>query len=150
IRAAVVPDHDVALAPRVAVLTLGLDAGELVDERVTLRRLEALDPQDLARIEIERLASGLGMGADDRMEDRLPVAVLGVEQRGRLATSSVGEGADSALELLLEPLRQRIVGRVHAREQGVAAPARNGQRVELRGLERLLIVRAVGVPSLGA
>ena len=87
VRAAVVPDDDVADAPLVAVLGVRLDhaLGELVDDRVALGWLQALDAQDLARIEVQRLAPGLGMRADDRMQDRLPVAIRLVQQRRRLA-----------------------------------------------------------------
>src|SRR5262249_59102098 len=69
IRAAVVPDHDVALTPLMAVLPRGLDhvAGELVDERVALRRLEPLAPENLARIEVHRLTSRLRPLAADRL-----------------------------------------------------------------------------------
>src|SRR5205814_8687186 len=58
VRTAVVPDDDVALAPPVTVLALGLDhaLGQLVDQRVALLRLEPLDAKDLPRIEIEPLA----------------------------------------------------------------------------------------------
>src|ERR1700694_4867850 len=65
IRAAVVPDDDVALAPAVAVLPLRLDhaVGQLVDERVALVGLESLDLQNLAGIEVERLAPGLRVRA---------------------------------------------------------------------------------------
>src|SRR5690348_9326992 len=111
IRAAIVPDDDVALAPPVAVLAVGLDhvPGQLLDQRVALPLLETLDPEDLAGIEVERLAPGLGVGADDRMEDRLPVAVLRVEQRRRLPAAAIGERPVPPVETLLEPLRQRLV-----------------------------------------
>src|SRR2546422_10383327 len=115
IGAAVVPDDDVTLAPCVAVATVGLDhvAGQLLDQRVALLVVEALDSQDLAGIEVERLAPGLGMGADDRaddrMEDRRPVAVLLVEQCRRLSSAAVGEDPDPTVESLLEPLRERLV-----------------------------------------
>src|SRR5262245_13351911 len=58
VRAAVVPDHDVALRPPMAILAARLDHVplQLVDQRVTLRLLESLDPEDLAGIEVERLA----------------------------------------------------------------------------------------------
>src|SRR5207249_11941454 len=95
VRAAVVPDDDVALAPLVAVLGVGLDHAfrQLRDDRVALLLVHALDPQDLARFDVERRAPSLGMSADDAMEHRLPVAVLLVEQRGLLPTPAVGEGA---------------------------------------------------------
>src|SRR2546428_9657806 len=69
VRAAVVPDDDVALAPAVAVLPVGMDhaLGELLDERVALGRREPVDGQDLARIEGKAGAPGLRMHAPDRM-----------------------------------------------------------------------------------
>src|SRR5206468_3446271 len=67
-----------------------------------------------------------------------------------LALATVGEGPDPSVEPLLETLGQSLVPRVHAGEQRVAAAARDGQGIELGRLERLLVVRAVGVPSLGA
>ena len=90
------------------------------------------------------------MDADDRVEDGLPVAVLLVEERHRLAPAAVGEGAQPALEPLPQAWRQRVVRRVHAGEERVAAPARHRERVELGRLERLRVVGAVGVPALGA
>src|ERR1700693_176599 len=83
VRAAVVPDDDVALAPSVAVLGAGLDhaAGQLLDHLVALALFESLDAQDLAGIEVESFAPRFGMRADDRMEDGRPVAVLRVQQR---------------------------------------------------------------------
>src|SRR5262249_45992443 len=133
VRAAVVPDHDVALAPRVAILGVGLDhpARQLVYHRVALALGQALDPYDLAGIVVETLAAGLGMGADDRMEDRLPVTVFLVEQRGGLPPAAVGEGPLASVEELLQAPRQRLVRRVHTREERVAAGARHGQRIEL-------------------
>jgi hypothetical protein len=38
------------------------------------------------------------MRADDRMEDRRPVAILGIEQRRGLPPAAIGEGAPPALE----------------------------------------------------
>src|SRR5207237_7932805 len=78
IRAAVVPDDDVALAPAVAVLALRLDhaLGQLVDERVALVGLESLDCQNLAGIEVERLAPGLRMRADCRLGGARSVPLL--------------------------------------------------------------------------
>src|SRR5579863_3792728 len=91
--AAVVPDDDVALPPLVAVLPLGLDhvAGELLEQRIAFLRLQPLDPEDLAGVEIERFAPGFGMRAQDRVADRRPVAVFLVEQLGRLAPPAIGE-----------------------------------------------------------
>src|SRR6185369_11513441 len=137
IRAAIVPDDDVARAPAVAILTLGLDhePGQLVDQRVALLFLEALDAEDLARIEVQPLAPGLRMDADDRMEDGRPIAVLLIEEGRRLPASAIREGALPSLEAHLDPGRQGFVGRVHAGEERVAAPARDGESIELGRLE---------------
>src|SRR5437763_13612467 len=54
VRAPVVPDDDVALAPSVTVLALGLDhvPGQLLDQRVALPLLEPLAPQALTGIAV--------------------------------------------------------------------------------------------------
>src|SRR3989475_11331026 len=95
VRAAVVPDDDVALAPLVAVLAARLDhvAGQLVDQLVALPRLHALDAQDLARIEVEALAPRLRMRADDRVQDGRPVTVLFVGEGGAVVVAPGGGGA---------------------------------------------------------
>src|SRR5687767_11373614 len=62
IGAAIVPDDDVALAPLVAILARRLHHhhAELLDNRVALRLVEALDAQDLAVVVVEERAPGLG------------------------------------------------------------------------------------------
>src|SRR5204863_8095062 len=111
IRAAVVPDDDVALPPAVTVFALRLDHAlrQLVDHRVALVLVDSLDPQDLAGIEVEAFAPGLRVRADDRVEDGCPVAVLGIEQRLRLPAAAVREGADASLETLFQSRRERVV-----------------------------------------
>src|SRR5262249_49221950 len=68
--APVVPDDDVASAPRVAVLAIRLDhpLGELVDDRVALLFGESFDAEDLARIEVQGFTTGLGVRAEDWMK----------------------------------------------------------------------------------
>src|SRR6266536_2173131 len=152
VRAAVVPDDDVAFAPAVAVFALGLNhaLGELIDQRVALRLLQALDAEDLALIEVQSLASGFGMVADDGMEDGGPVAVLLVEEGRRFPAAAIGEGAPPPFEPRPDAWRQGLVCRVHAGEERVAAPTWHRHGIELGRLERLLVVRAVRVPSLRA
>ena len=55
IGAAIVPDHDVADAPLVAIFAIRLDhvACQFVDQIITLLRRNARDRFDLARIEIQ-------------------------------------------------------------------------------------------------
>src|SRR5262249_49889256 len=93
-------DHDVAAAPVVPVLALGLDhpRRQLLNQVVALLRVQPLDAEDLARIEIEALAPRLRMHANDGMEDGPPVPVGLVEERSGLAAPPVGERAQAPLE----------------------------------------------------
>src|SRR5207253_10260778 len=61
IRAAVVPDHDVALMPDVMVFGVGHNHAlfQLGDQRVAFLIVDADEVADLAGIEVERLAAGL-------------------------------------------------------------------------------------------
>src|SRR5436853_2693943 len=96
IGAAIVPDHDVALFPFVMVLGVGGDHALLQfgDQRVALFALDADKIDDLAGIEIQGFAASLGMDADDRVIDRLPILVLGVQEARLAAAPAIGEGAD--------------------------------------------------------
>src|SRR6266542_1281027 len=136
----------------VRVFPLGLNhaPGELIDQRVALRLLQALDAEDLARIEVQSLTPGFGMGADDGMEDGGPVAVLLVEEGRRFPAAAIGEGALPPFEPRPDAWRQGLVCRVHAGEERVAAPTWHRHGIELGRLEGLLVVWAVRVPSLRA
>ena len=81
-RAAVVPQHQVADAPLVAVIAIGRFriARQLRDQGVAFGRLEALDRHDLAGIEIDRLAPGFRMDADQRVNGGGADAVLLLEK----------------------------------------------------------------------
>ena len=149
IRAAVVPDHDVALAPLVAILGRRLDhvGAQFLDDRVALRLFEAFDAQDLSVVVVERRASGLGMRANERMSDRRYVTVFFVQQAVLLPAAAVLERAVFAFEAALEVLRKRLVRCVSAREKSVPTPARDGDRVKLRCLVCDLLVRAVSVKA---
>src|SRR5262249_61383875 len=111
---------------------------------------QPFDAQDLARIEVERLAPGFRVYADDRMKDRLPITVLGVEQSGRFPATTIRKGTESPFEPLLQLRRQGVVGGVHAREERVAAATGNRERVQLGGFEGHDVIRAIGVPAFGA
>src|SRR5215216_4831982 len=69
IRATVVPDDDVALAPVVTILTRRLDhvGVHLLDDRIALGGIDSEDIEDLALIVIEQRASGFGMLTDERV-----------------------------------------------------------------------------------
>ena len=73
-RTAIVPDHDVAHRPLVAVLRRRRHhvIGELPDQRVAFAVAQALDAQDVGGVGVERLAAGLFVEAHDRMHRRRP------------------------------------------------------------------------------
>src|SRR5713101_3088611 len=94
VRAAVVPDHDVALSPRVTVRGIGPDhaVGQLFDDLVALALFETFDAPGLAGMEVGALPAGLRTRADDRVEDGGPGAVPVGRQRGRFPAGAGGEG----------------------------------------------------------
>ena len=55
IRAAIVPDDDISLAPLVAILAGRLNhvGSHLLDDRIALLLLESFDTQDLALVKVE-------------------------------------------------------------------------------------------------
>src|SRR5262249_18035844 len=120
------------------------------DQRVTFLILDTDEVTNLARVEVERLPAGLRMGTDYRMEHRLPVLVLDIEQLRLAAPAAIGESADNAVEPLFQSSRQCVKGAVGSGEERVAAAAGYRQRVELRRLKWSLVVGPVGVPALGA
>src|SRR4051812_20776440 len=69
VRAAVVPDHDVAFAPLMTVLRrrVGHERSQFVDDRVALSGVDAFDAQDFVLVEIKQLAAGLSMLLDQGM-----------------------------------------------------------------------------------
>ena len=123
---------------------------EFRDQLIAFGALDADKIDDLAGIEIQGFAAGFRVHPDDRVIDRLPILVLRVEEARLAAPPAIGEGADDAVEPVFEALRQGVIGGVGIGEHRVAAAARHRQRVELRRLERRLVVGAVGVPALGA
>ena len=114
IRAPVVPDDDVSLSPDVVVFGIGGDHPFLQfrDQLVTLTLFDPDKADDLARIEVERFAAGFRMRANDRVVNRGPVLVLGVQQFRLPSPSAIGEGADHPVQPIPEPLRQSVVGRI--------------------------------------
>src|SRR5258705_993887 len=90
------------------------------------------------------------MCGDEEREGGRRVAVLRVEEGSALPPAAIGEGAPASLEPAPESFRERVVGRVHAGEEGVAPLTGDGERVELGGLEGRVVVGAVLTPALGA
>src|SRR5581483_10825527 len=124
---AVIPEHDVARAPamRPDILWPAGTSPELVEERLRLRKLEAGDIGVAAAAEIEIAPPGVGMDAHQRMDRprRRPGIVACGEARAHIAAAVVGAimfDAETG-DTFLERRGQRLVGRIHAAEAGVAA-----------------------------
>ena len=99
--APVVPDHDIADPPAMNVAGIRRDhpLGEILDHVVAMRLFEPFDGEDLAGIEIQRLAPSLAMNLDHRVQRRRPVAVFRVQQRLRiLVAAAICEGAVASLQ----------------------------------------------------
>ena len=152
VRAAIVPDDDIASAPLVAVLVgrLRHESCHLVDDGRALGFFKTFDAEDLVLVEIEQLASGLDMRADDLVAGGLRVAVFRIQQEIGFLAPAVLEQAVSSFEAVFQALRKLLVGRVCAGEMRVAALARDGDGVELGRFVRNFFVRAVSVKAFGA
>jgi hypothetical protein len=152
-RAAIVPDHDVADLPFVAVLRRRRRhvVGEFGDQRFALGLRQALDAHDVIGIGVQRDAARFLVAPHDRMHGGRAVAVLGIEQVvAAPAAAAIDVLGLQPLQALLQALRQRFVGLVHRGEQGVAAIGRDLYAVELRGLADLGVPRRIGVPAAAA
>src|SRR5262245_5379445 len=148
--AAVVPEGDGALLPAEAALELRRlhVAEEELEHGVALRPLELDDARGEAAVHEEGLAAGNGMGADHRVlclgEDA--ALVLHAVAAAVHVLALVERGA--VLEEALRRLGQRLVGRVHAREERVAAHRGQLVHVEDAAHGRLGIAGDVRVPHL--
>src|SRR5688572_12445763 len=152
-RTAVVPHHQVADTPVMAIHVLGPD-----------RHLEELGEQDPALVDPEALDPP-GMGAD---VDVLPaIPRIGAHQgmpHGRIVAAHLRADAwvdqaareaeavddDPAVDLPAEILRQRVVGHPHADELGLAALGRDDAGGERRRVRGHGLEGAVAVPELVA
>src|SRR5262245_54975720 len=117
--AAVVPEGDGALLPAEAALELRRlhVAEEKLEHSIALRPLELHDTRGEAAVHEEGLAAGDGMGADDwvlRLGKDAALVLHAVAAAVHVLTL-VERGA--VLEEALHRLGQRLVGRVHAREE---------------------------------
>src|SRR5688500_6310171 len=130
IRAAIVPDDDVALLPFVAVLAgrLHHHRAELFEDCIGLGVVEAFYAEDLPVIVVQQRAPGLGVLLDEPVAHRLLVSVFLVQEHVLRPAAAVFEEAVAAFQPLLQAGRKRVVRRVAAREQRIAAVARNRER----------------------
>ena len=172
----IVPDDDVAAAPAIAEDVLGprrLDA-EPMEQLDRLAVGHAVDPDRHLVIEIERLAAGDRMGPHHRVpligQRRLrrsrraghrlflpaqraqPVDAISLRRclRGiggvEMLLLLVAVDGPAAGQPALLALRQRLVGRVHVGEQGLAAFLRHVDGIEQRGDRRLALEGVIGMP----
>ena len=154
-RAAVVPDHQVALAPLVAVdeLAAGGVLDQLAQQQPPVGQRPADDLRGVRR-HVEGLAAGAGMGAYQALRHRRPHVLLPEQQLGE-AELGARPGdvvhCHEVVDLGLCRRGQRIVGGAQIGEFGVAvaerARSRHAVRVQHRQHGRDPAERPVGVPQ---
>src|ERR1051326_8124136 len=148
--AAVVPERDRVHAPAEAALELGrLDVlVEHLEHRRALGLLELRDPRREPAIDVERLLAGHGMRAHDRMlRARKDLALVLHAVAAAIDVLAVVDRGQR-LEEALHRVGERVVRRVHAREERVAADGRQLVHVEDAAHGRRRIARDVRVPVL--
>lgn len=127
--AAIVPHHDVALLPRLDedVALAGGVRPKLLEQAEALVLRHADDPGALDRApEIKRLASGLAMGADQRMHHPIPFPkilagrLLLVEAKLAGLVIDVLEEDLPARDGLLQRLWQALIGEIGGEEVSVS------------------------------
>ena len=93
------------------------------------------------------------MAAHQALAHRRPLLALGVGEIGEAqdaARKDLAVQADQVVHLALGRLVERVVGRAHVGELGVAAGSAGSARRQQRILGRHVLERAVGVPELVA
>src|SRR6266545_4955766 len=135
-RAAVVPHQEIAELPDVLEDEFAslADVVELFQDRIALLGAHALDARRHQPVDEQRLATGVGMRDENRVQVvRDPADVAGM---ARLLGAVVFVDVKRllALELLLERGRHRLVGLVHVGEHRIAAGGRQFERIEERVL----------------
>src|SRR5215470_7899378 len=148
--AAVVPEGDGALLPAEAALELRRlhVAEEELEHGVALRARELHDAGGEATVHEERLPAGDGMSADE--------GVLGLGEHLALVLHAVAAAVHvlafvergAVFEEALHGLGERLVGRVHAREERVPSDWRQLVHVEDAPHGRLRVAGDVRVPDL--
>ena len=91
----VVPEHHVAGPPAVGHAEFVAQAviEDLFHERSAFGGRQAFDMGGVGRVDVDRLAAGLGMGADHRMHTRGRVIDLALDQDVPLRMGIVVDGA---------------------------------------------------------
>ena len=122
---------------------------DLLDQRAARIVIHALDIFGMVAEE-DRLASGVGMGAHDRMRDWRHFGFLFVGQQSFAVAAGarkveIVHGA-AAFDLRLRRRGQQIVSRIHVGEFGFAALGRHDLRIHHRRLAGALAPRTIGMP----
>ena len=154
----VVPDHQIALGPGVAIDVLGLleMTEQVVQDRAAFLAGKLVDPAGEARIDIKRLGPRFRMGADHRMDHGRHLGLFFVGQgravRDVLEEGVVGVGVvvdgGQRIEKCLHGVRQVFVGLAHVHEHGIAAVAGDFLGMQQRCLRRLVHIGQVRMPIL--
>jgi sodium-dependent dicarboxylate transporter 2/3/5 len=151
--AAVVPEDQVAGAPLMAPRqrVAGGRVPDAIEQRVGLVERQPLEPRVAASAEIEMLAPGFGMHADERVER--------AGRRARIvARRDAGANVSAAVvrAVMLDAQRQRdrpqVLGKrvpraIHGAEARVASARRDFERVKRARLRRVRQIRHVGMPD---
>src|SRR6267154_3898984 len=156
---AVVPDADRALLPAQAGGEFRPGAMRLqeIDQRPAFLVGPVLAADRVARIDVERLLAGLGMGAHDRVLRHVAFGVIGVAHLhvlvfGAAAAAAVAPhpgavNADEPAEHRLHAGRQCLVGEVLVRHHRVAAERRHLTGVQHRADRRAFGIGRVRLPG---
>ena len=125
---------------------------EELQQRARLLGRPSFKPEREARVHVQRLASAVWVRDHHRM-NRILSCQFG------LADAALHVGAFHAKHVpagvvrpqpaqgLLQPVRKRIISRIHAGEQRVPAGGRNLSRIQNRAHRRHLVVAVVGMPT---
>src|SRR6202022_2518033 len=138
------PDHEIADGPAVPVdeLRLGGEGDQLLEQCPPLLDRPADDVRGV-RSEVEAGAARVAVVADQRLPHRRQFLRDLVVEIGKADLAARAEDAvldDEPVELALARLRQRVPGRPHIGELGLAAPDRTWGR-QLAGREQRALRR---------
>src|SRR5258708_91412 len=148
---AIVPECDRVLLPAKAALEERVRhvLVQIAQHAVALVARQAVDVARKALVDVERLPAGHRMGAHDGVVGGgIALLILDTEILVLPAIVLAVMPSGETFEILLQAVAKRLVGRVHVREQRVAAARRAFPDVEDRAHRRLGIARHVRVPAL--
>ena len=122
-----------------------------IQDRAALFSRQPVDVRGEVAVDVERLALGHRMGAHDRMR-RARIDLAGFLQPHQRIVAAIdvvaGMRRGQPFEIGLHARRQRVIGRVLAGEQRIAADRRHRVQIEDAGRRRLLVAGHIRVPVL--